>query len=130
VGSRRACSAVCDPAGGEPSCPAGSACIEQDGAPACVTEAGLVGDPCTFTDDCRPGLSCENRFPGGYCTAECEKGLPCPSGVGETRCVRLSNGYGTVCLAPCETAADCSDGVLCTPVGSSGVSVCFPDLEG
>lgn len=102
--------------------------MAQEGGAACVPLGGVVGQGCSYTDDCRPGLLCENRFPGGYCTALCEKGMPCPVGVGDARCVRLSGDFGAYCLAPCATTADCAPGVECTGVGDSGVSVCFPSF--
>ena len=127
VGDRQACTAPCDPASG--ACPAGSECVVIDGGASCVPAGGVVGEPCGYTDDCRPGLMCENRFPGGYCTAQCGVGSPCPAGVGEARCVRLSGDYGAYCLAPCEPGASCAGTATCTPVGSSGLSVCFPTFE-
>lgn len=126
VGDRQACTAACDPAATDSGCPDGSVCAATGGEASCVPAGGVVGEACGYTDDCRPGLQCETRFPGGYCTAECGKGTPCPAGVGEARCVRLSGDYGAYCLQPCESDADCSGAVACTPVGSSGLSVCFP----
>lgn len=128
VGDREACTVACDAESGA-GCPDGSVCVAQAEEAVCVPTGGVVGQGCSFTDDCRPGLICENRFPGGYCTAPCEKGTPCPSGVGDARCVRLSGDFGAFCLAPCTTSADCAPGAECTAVGGSGVFVCFPNFE-
>ncbi len=75
------------------------------------TDAGAprLGDPCTAATGCEEGLSCliDTSFPGGYCTLICTD-RACPSG---SSCDRASST--PLCLATCESRADCRDGYQC-----------------
>jgi hypothetical protein len=68
-------------------------------------------------------------IPNGYCSVPCDPGAgtdTCPPG---SRCNSLPFGpLSGLCLATCETAADCreSDGYTCVGI-VAGEGVCFPD---
>lgn len=124
-------------------CPSGSQCNDlpesytapatppatsQSGAsPLCLQTSGEIGAKCANENECALGLKCVNQIPGGFCTRECSAEDPCPKEY-NTKCIRLSGGFGTVCLKPCATACDCGEGTTCTRVGKSTSFVCFPNF--
>ena len=79
------------------------------GGPSVPVGAGCAGD-----DDC-PGGTCLDWLPGGYCSITCNPAdPPCP---GHTVCAPI-HSHPTlpllnVCLALCDTAADCRSGYAC-----------------
>jgi hypothetical protein len=92
----------------------------------CTVPAGGIGAHCFYENDCVEGLYCENRFEGGYCTAECSPDLSCPA-IGQSLCVKMSGDLGNFCLTLCESAADCASDLSCTPLTNAPeVKVCFP----
>lgn len=88
----------------------------------CLAACGpTIGDPCTTTQDCGPGL-CVNRdfAPGGYCSKSCGD---CPAG---TICVaNILNNGNAGCMRSCKQATDCRTGYVCHAVGNSATSVCI-----
>ena len=82
--------------------------------------AGSVGLGCAQDSDCAVGLECITAgFPGGYCSEQdCNAGA-CPE---ESDCFITEENEPTMCLAFCESDADCRLGYSCFEPG-----VCYPD---
>lgn len=85
----------------------------------------LLGESCTETTPCRPGLVCENTTcvaPGNrdegstcYITAECSPGLVCSiAGI----CIEQGESAAG---GPCAVGEDCHSGMYCAYQGFSGV---------
>jgi len=70
-------------------CPPGQGCYLTGASLTCAqdvsSDAGNVGDPCSFQQECRVGLACSGCGDGGCCLPYCDTSAPeCPDG---TRCV-------------------------------------------
>jgi hypothetical protein len=56
-----------------------------DAMPACVLSPLSSFDPCTITDECAAGETCENEFctvlPATHCALLCDAGQTCPEGM-------------------------------------------------
>ncbi|XXU40415.1 hypothetical protein WME93_17605 [Sorangium sp. So ce1000] len=72
---------------------------------------------------CASGVCLEeisSGFPSGYCTSACRDDTDC---LGGGVCVRVdAESDLAICIAGCETAADCRDGYECSPAG-----MCLPN---
>lgn len=90
-----ACLKACDPLA--PDCPEKKGCYPIDDWLYCLPDAsgmmGLVGEPCAFTNGCKPGLYCASakKVPGceaeSCCTPFCAvsgQGLDCPGAPAQT----------------------------------------------
>lgn len=76
--------------------------------------AAVVGAACDAANPCGAGLSCDESFPGGYCTldctfVECDAASICDATVEPARCFSM-----------CESADDCRDGYQCWRGGCRG----------
>ena len=131
-----------------PDCTAGADC----GALSCDAELGLcvegspveptTGNACSASSDCGAGLTClsadTDSFagaggpPGGYCSATCGAGSPCPE-TGAV-CVGIGGGAG-ICLRGCDPSAlaDCGgrDTLVCNSFtgGDPTVGFCVPQCN-
>jgi hypothetical protein len=92
----------------------------------CAWSSACVGSPCSQAEPCHPGLECAGTGAQAYCTRSCDYDLPCPQGE-RALCVKLTNDQGQWCLRKCAAAADCAEGLACTPLASAPeFTVCFP----
>jgi len=111
-------------------CPTGGVCWSERGPVEgwCVRPGGLLGAACSFENDCQPGLFCENRASGGYCTKTCDAGVPCPAGMSAV-CTRLSGEFGIYCLQRCtDDRESCREDVECRKMTKADEYVCFPSF--
>ena len=113
-------------------CPEGGQCWLEPGPSegACVRPGGLIGDACDVENDCAPGLFCENRAAGGYCSMRCGRYAPCPAGM-DAVCTKLSGDFGNYCLKRCSEAEEqtgCREDVGCRKMTKADVWVCFPSF--
>jgi hypothetical protein len=140
---------VCDPSRG--------LCVDAPpgGGPTVPPAEPVIGNRCTAAQDCGSGFTClssdTNSFaglggmPGGYCSAECGLGTPCPD-AGD-RCLTFPDG--NFCLRGCDPDAEDDCGarddalcvaldpgqptagacvVLCTSDAQCGARICDPNL--
>lgn len=115
---------------GDADCPADAVCWSDRGPAehSCVRPGGLLGAACEAENDCAPGLFCENRASGGYCSKICDAGVPCPAGMGAI-CTRLSGEFGVYCLQRCTADRDaCRDDITCRKMTKADEYVCFPEF--
>ena len=121
------CTAPCQ---SSQDCPDGGICWTERGPTEgwCVRAGGLVGDACALENDCAPGLFCENRAAGGYCTMQCGRYAPCPAGM-DAICTKLSGDFGNYCLKRCDAETTlCREDVGCRKMTKADVWVCFPSF--
>ena len=114
------------------SCPAGTTCT---GGQCMEPQKGSVGSPCTSDSQCKdPGGTCypeatgdePSGFINGYCLVyNCTAGS-CPVG---SDCFPLLEGGGSLCMATCDTAADCpqAKGYGCLQLTGITDTICWPD---
>lgn len=112
--------------GGSGSDGGGNVTVLPDGA--VVTQGGSVGDACSDSEPCRPGLSCESdkcalghsSEEGKPCTVagECQDGLQCVGGA----CAPAGDGQEG---DPCQTDQECESGLRCGLVGFA--AQCVPE---
>ncbi|MHB8878623.1 MAG: matrixin family metalloprotease, partial [Myxococcaceae bacterium] len=144
---------------GQPTCPAGSACIDFGGVNGlwCLKEC-RVG-----SGDCRPGYTCVLGPTGsGICVSSCHNDVDCGSsatelcrvcdgtclsrqnpsgqigdpcltgdqcGVGQV-CAKFTNSSQGICTQGCGSACSaCPVGSSCHPVGSRGELYCLRDCQ-
>ena len=84
-----------------------------------------VGDACTATADCDPGLTCETSVPGGYCTQACTTAgevSDCPDGA---ICDAIG-GQAMACVKICMIQSDCRDDQQCNGTTGSSLKACKP----
>lgn len=117
----RACAAVC---GAENPCPAGSACVEEDGAFACYQIIGdlELGAACGKDTECRSGACVGDDTAGKFCAAPCEHDDECPA---EERCYVADQRK--VCLEPLD---DRAAGEACSTPRECQSARCVQLLEG
>jgi len=81
-------------------------------APDTATPAA-VGTACTTDEDC-PGGMCLTWLPGGTCAPACGPAAPCPA---NSVCAPIYSDPAmpirNLCLALCDTVADCREGYAC-----------------
>ena len=129
VGKKGVCTTDCRL---DEDCPGESVCWQAQGPTMgwCIRPNGLAGAPCVYENDCAPGLFCENRARGGYCTKECGVEMPCPRGM-NVICTALSGNFGNYCLELCGTGPNgadqtCRGNATCTEMRGAPIEVCFP----
>ncbi len=106
------CAAACDD-----GCPDGQVCGVLDGAPACVTPALTLCQPCTTDAFCRsagdPGALCVPRGgDGAFCGASCGPDAPCPDGYACEEVTSSDGEAGPTCVL-----TDPADSCACTAWG-------------
>jgi hypothetical protein len=82
---------------------------------------------CRSSDDCDPGATCLDGWPGGYCALPCQytatSGADVPVNAGSPSCPRDElvcaqfGEAGQVCLLGCRSDADCGSAYACTDDG-------------
>jgi len=130
---------VCDPRNG--------LCVEPPpgGGPAQPPIEPVIGRSCERSEDCGNGFTCLSAdtdsfaglggMPGGYCSAECGEGTPCPDA--DDLCLPFPDG--NFCLRGCDPSAenDCGSraDAICAvldpdqPTAGSCVALCASDAE-
>lgn len=118
------CTQSCAP--GQPSCPAGSACITVNlPAPEGPTDMCLQSCRVGFAD-CRPGYGCAATAAGGVCAPRCESNGDCGSGFACRTCdglcvpINSQTQPGDVCT----TDDTCGFGQTCIPLDRRGTRLC------
>ncbi len=109
-----------------------------DATPETTSGMPAIGSPCTAETDCPAGGSgtpkCRTDWPGGYClvTGCAAHGHDCPgdAGLGGTQGSKCVKTPELMCLALCDSVADCREGYDCVPkpdaAGHGSVNVCYP----
>lgn len=127
---------LCTAGGGEcdvalQDCPTDYACYFAEVGGVAATRCELVfdpggdGDPCSFADDCGPGLTCRAGVCRRYCCPDAA--LDCPGGQA---CVRIAEAPNLGHCAPpdaCTLApnAGCATGSGCYPGATAETVGCF-----
>lgn len=73
---------------------------------------GWIGGSCESSGVCG-GAQCSTSFPDGLCTQSCEGSCPDQVGRATTFCVAAPSGAAGMCVAQCQTDADCRTGWSC-----------------
>ncbi len=86
-----------------------------------------IGAACATADDCASGLcipaqstATGTAWNGGYCTALCDGGAPCPA---SSQCIDYADGSS--CAVSCTGDTECRTGYVCNPE----VLACLPDCR-
>lgn len=88
-----------------------------------------VGAACTEDAQCKDGLTCDTRLPGGVCTKACTMAGECPTA---SQCVNLTYSVsGTLmseprCVKECSELVTCRSGWRCVRAEPEPFSVCVP----
>ncbi|MDF1566058.1 MAG: hypothetical protein P1V51_23695 [Deltaproteobacteria bacterium] len=90
--------------------------------------SGQVGDGCTDDDQCEDNiciLQKDNAWRGGYCSAPCADGYPCPSGSHCSAMGTYEGVSGGICFESCSSHSDCTrQGFRCWDHDGDGVNEC------
>jgi hypothetical protein len=157
------CLDQCDPAATERECRMGYGCASDFSAPnvcipgcqddtdcatgrVCDPDAGfsgeglcydpdaMIGDACTDSEECPPGMSCNSEgffgWPGGACV---ERGCDIETNTGcdTAGAACIPGGRGNRCALGCTDDSDCRDGYACRDVpGYPGRLYCAPACAG
>lgn len=113
--------------------------------PAGGGEGRWIGEPCASSSECsetipEPQCAVGPSYQDGLCTADCDKGSPCPSEDGKpgTFCTKFVDDSGAIsysCLATCNAAAGsagCREGFQCVRragLADTQADVCEPPVD-
>lgn len=93
------------------------------------TTPQAVGGACAKDADCKEGLACDTRLPGGACTQSCAAVGECPKG---SQCINLTYTVSGVehaeqkCVKECTDLVLCRTGWKCVRADPEPYSVCVP----